>query len=162
MDVAAHHRVGESLCGHQDSNGHVSQRDETGKAEVSIWELHQRRARQADKVKYNVADEIAWCLNIGGTLAVEMQSRPGLLTTTDLFCFQAKWVEQNHDRCYFHDGFVTDCKMPDSWWRFHRTAQAEHDTGCRRFVVEYRRCAIGGCNDNVGPFRTLERPERVF
>jgi hypothetical protein len=129
---------------------------------VSIWELRQRRARQADKVKYNVADEIARYLNIGGTLAVEMQSRPGLLTTTDPFYLQGKWTDQHHDRRYLHDRFVTNCKMRDSWWRFHAAAQAEHDTGCRRFVVEYRRCAIGACNDNVGSFRTLKRPERVF
>jgi len=112
-------------------------------------------------VKYIVVSEMARYLNVGATLPAKMQLRPSLLTTTDTF-FRGKWVEQTHDRCYRRDGFVTDCKVPDCGWCFHATAQAARNTGCRRSAVGHRGCAIGGCNDNVGPFRTLDQQERFF
>jgi len=68
-------------------------------------------------VTYNVVDEIGWYLNISGPWPAEIQTRPGLLTTTNPFYFQGKWAERNHDRYYLFTGdAIGSCNdNPDKW-----------------------------------------------
>ncbi len=101
----------------------IDYNDETGEAEARVNVKYKNYVGgeqvRADKVKYNVVDETGWYLNISGTSPAKIQSRPGVLTTTNPFYFQGKWAERKEDRYFLHDGFVTDCRMPGAWWRFH-------------------------------------------
>ena len=45
-------------------------------------------------------------------------SKPGLLTTSTPFHFEAAWAERDPgDKYIVHDGWITDCMLPKPWWR---------------------------------------------
>jgi LPS-assembly protein len=71
---------------------------------------------QAERGEYNVDDETGKFYEVSGTSPAKIQSRPGVLTTSNPFYFQAKWAERQRDKYILHDGFITDCKMPNPWW----------------------------------------------
>ena len=72
---------------------------------------------QCDRATYNVNDLTGKFYSVTGTSPPKIESKPGLLTTSNPFYFQAKWAERIQDHYILHDGFVTDCKMPKPWWR---------------------------------------------
>jgi len=73
---------------------------------------------QADRVEYNVDEETGKFFEVTGTSPAKVDARPGILTTSNPFYFQGKWAERKKDRYILHDGFITDCKVPDTWWIF--------------------------------------------
>ena len=72
---------------------------------------------QCDHAEYNVNDEKGKFYSVTGTSPAKIESKPGLLTTSSPFYFQAKWAERIKERYILYDGFVTDCKVPKPWWR---------------------------------------------
>ena len=71
----------------------------------------------ADHGKYNLDNESGIFYEVNGTSPAKIIARPGLLTTSNPFYFEAKWAERQEDRYILHDGYVTDCKVPKPWWR---------------------------------------------
>ncbi len=69
-----------------------------------------------DHAEYNIDDETGKFYDIRGTSPSKIQSRPGLLTTSNPFYFQGEWAQRNEDRYFLYDGFITDCKIPQPWW----------------------------------------------
>ncbi|HUA86982.1 MAG TPA: LPS assembly protein LptD [Bryobacteraceae bacterium] len=69
-----------------------------------------------DRAEYNMDQETGVFYNVSGTSQSQVQARPGLLTTQNPFYFQAKWAERVGDRYILHDGFMTDCLLPNPWW----------------------------------------------
>jgi len=72
---------------------------------------------QCDHATYNVDDLTGKFYSVTGTSPAKIESKPGLLTTSNPFYFQAKWAERIKERYILYDGFVTDCKVPRPWWR---------------------------------------------
>jgi len=72
---------------------------------------------QCDHAVYNVNDLTGKFYSVTGTSPAKIESKPGLLTTSNPFYFQAKWAERIKERYILYDGFVTDCKVPKPWWR---------------------------------------------
>lgn len=54
--------------------------------------------------------------NVSGSAPFRVDTRPGLLTTTNPFYFQAKWAEKIQGEYVLHEGFLTDCVLPNPWW----------------------------------------------
>jgi LPS-assembly protein len=77
---------------------------------------------EADKVEYNLADETGKYYNVRGSSPAKIESRPGILTTSNPFSFQGEWAERLQDRYILHDGFVTNCKLPKPWWTLRGSA----------------------------------------
>jgi LPS-assembly protein len=71
---------------------------------------------QASRAEYNIDDETGKFYDVSGTSPAKIDSRPGLLTTTNPFYFEGVWAERIEDKYVLHDGMVTDCKMPGGWW----------------------------------------------
>jgi LPS-assembly protein len=46
-----------------------------------------------------------------------VEARRGLLTTQNPFYFSGEWADKTEDRYILHNGFLTDCLIPDPWWR---------------------------------------------
>jgi LPS-assembly protein len=86
-----------------------------------------------DHAEYNVNDEAGKFYVVNGTSPAKIESKPGLLTTSNPFYFQALWAERLKEKYILHQGFVTDCKVPKPWWRYRG----------RRFVIVPREKAIG-------------------
>ncbi len=86
-----------------------------------------------DHAEYNVNDETGKFYVVAGTSPSKIESKPGLLTTSNPFYFQARWAERIKEKYILHQGFVTDCKIPKPWWRLRGN----------RFVIVPREKALG-------------------
>ncbi|HEY7392886.1 MAG TPA: LPS assembly protein LptD [Bryobacteraceae bacterium] len=70
----------------------------------------------ADRVEYNTDSETGTFYNVRGTGYTRIDARPGRLTTSEPFFFQGQWAERLEDHYVLHNGFITNCKMPNPWW----------------------------------------------
>jgi LPS-assembly protein len=101
----------------------VDYNEETGDAEargnVKFIHFANNEQIEADKVEYNLKEETGKFYNVRGTSPAKIQTRPGILSTTNPFVFQGKWAEKLKDRYILHEGFITSCKLPKPWWRMY-------------------------------------------
>jgi LPS-assembly protein len=70
-----------------------------------------------DHATYNTQEETGAFYEVSGTAPSRIEARPGLLTTTNPFYFQGKWAERRDGHYLIYDGFITDCNLPNPWWR---------------------------------------------
>jgi LPS-assembly protein len=71
---------------------------------------------EADRVEYDLKNETGKYYNVRGSSPAKIEARPGVLTTTSPFSFEARWAERIKNRYVLHDGFITNCKLPKPWW----------------------------------------------
>lgn len=71
---------------------------------------------ECDHADYNLDEETGKFFEVHGTSPAKIQSRPGILTTSNPFYFEGKWAEKVKERYVLHSGFITDCKVPRPWW----------------------------------------------
>lgn len=69
-----------------------------------------------ERAEYNIDTEKGIFYQPRGFSKTKVDSRPGVLTTQEPFYFEGKYAEKFEDRYIVHDGFLTDCKMPNPWW----------------------------------------------
>ncbi len=100
----------------------VDYNEDTGEAEARghVHFEHFVRGEKIDydKADYNIDDETGKFYNVIGSATAQVAVRPGLLTTTNPYYFQAQWAERLQDHYILHDGFLTDCIVPRPWWIF--------------------------------------------
>ena len=72
----------------------------------------------ADRAEYYAAkqEENGKFYSVSGSAPFRVDTRPGLLTTTNPFYFQAKWAEKIGGEYILHEGYITDCVIPNPWW----------------------------------------------
>ena len=54
-----------------------------------------------------------------GYAKTKVVARPGVLITQAPFYFQGAWADKVEDKYILHEGFITDCKVPNPWWTLH-------------------------------------------
>jgi len=67
--------------------------------------------------EYDVQAESGQFFNVTGSVPSSIETKPGVLTTMNPFYFSGPRAEKLKDRYVLHDGFLTDCKPDDVWWR---------------------------------------------
>src|SRR5579872_5016499 len=95
--------------------------DDTGNAQAR-GHVHFENFANGDKIdcdhgEYNYNSSTGRFFLVRGTSPAKVQTRPGILTTSNPFYFEGQWAERLEDRYVLHDGYITDCKMPNPWWR---------------------------------------------
>jgi LPS-assembly protein len=70
----------------------------------------------ADRVDYNTESETGTFYQVRGEGYTRIDARPGRLTSNAPFFFQGEWAERVEDHYILHNGFITNCKMPNPWW----------------------------------------------
>ncbi|MCU1339222.1 MAG: Organic solvent tolerance protein [Bryobacterales bacterium] len=70
-----------------------------------------------DRAEYNTESRTGKFYKVSGTSPARVEARRGLLTTQNPFYFSGEWAEKLEDRYILHDGFLTDCLIPNPWWR---------------------------------------------
>lgn len=70
----------------------------------------------AERVEYNVTEETGKFYGVRGSAPGKIDTRPGILTTTNPFVFEGEWAERMKDRYILHNGFLTNCKLPKPTW----------------------------------------------
>ena len=95
----------------------VDYNEQTGDAEArgNVRFLHPGRQEDvyAERFTYNLKTETGMFYKAHGTAGAGGQVGPGMLTTDQPFYFQAETAQKTKDRYLIHDGFVTNCKMPN-------------------------------------------------
>lgn len=71
----------------------------------------------ADHLEYNTDTETGKFYDVRGTTAPRIDTRPGMLTSTNPYYFQGEWAERIDEKYILHQGFLTNCKVPNPWWR---------------------------------------------
>jgi LPS-assembly protein len=78
-----------------------------------------------DKVEYDLEKATGKFYKPKGSSPAKIDARPGLLVTSNPFYFEGDWAEKfrqtgkdgkEEDRYVLHNGFITDCKVPDPAW----------------------------------------------
>jgi LPS-assembly protein len=74
---------------------------------------------QADRVEYDLSTQSGRFYNIRGVSPPKPPKtyQPGLLTTTHPYYFQGDWAERIRNRYVLYNGFLTNCRLPNPWWR---------------------------------------------
>jgi LPS-assembly protein len=97
-----------------DYNEKIGYAEARGK--VSFLNIQGGEELYADRVEYSLAEETGKFYGVRGSAKGKIDARPGILTTTSPFSFQGEWAERIRDRYILHNGFVTNCKLPNPWW----------------------------------------------
>jgi LPS-assembly protein len=70
-----------------------------------------------DHLQYNTKTEVGKFYDVRGTTAPRIDTRPGMLTSTNPYYFEGVWAERVEGHYILYDGFLTNCKIPHPWWR---------------------------------------------
>jgi LPS-assembly protein len=97
-----------------DYNSETNYVEARGKVEYQSFRSQEKL--YCDKAEYYVDDETGKFYNVSGSAPFRVDTRPGLMTTTNPFYFQAKWAERLQDKYILHEGYLTDCVIPSPWW----------------------------------------------
>jgi LPS-assembly protein len=71
----------------------------------------------AGHLTYNTDDETGKFYDVIGETRPHIVAKPGMLTTNNPFHFEGEWAERIGAKYVLHKGFITNCKMPQPWWR---------------------------------------------
>ena len=55
--------------------------------------------------------------NVSGSAPAKVEFKPGLLMTQNPYYFEGETLDKTKDRYVLHNGFITDCKPEDMWWK---------------------------------------------
>jgi LPS-assembly protein len=84
---------------------------------VFYQNLEDGQKLKCDLVEYNVETKTGTFYNVSGSANAVIEAKPGLLTTSNPFYFEGKTAEKMEKRYIVHDGFITDCKPSNAWWK---------------------------------------------
>ena len=94
---------------------------ETGDLEatghVFFHDFQKNQKIWASHVTYNTDEESGKFYDVIGETMPHIVAKPGMLTTNNPFHFEGEWAERIGMKYILHHGFVTNCKMPQPWWK---------------------------------------------
>jgi LPS-assembly protein len=70
-----------------------------------------------DHLTYNTDTEEGKFYDFRRETHPHIVARPGMLTTNNAYHFEGEWAERIGARYVLHKGFITNCKLPNPWWR---------------------------------------------
>jgi len=71
-----------------------------------------------DHMEYNSETVRGKFYKVRGETHPRIASHPGMLTTTAPFHFEGQWAERIGAKYIVYNGWVTNCTLPDPWWKF--------------------------------------------
>jgi LPS-assembly protein len=94
---------------------------ETGdvKATGHVYFKHLVKNEQiwASRLEYNTEEEKGKFYDVIGETLPRIVVRRGVLPGNSPFHFEGEWAERIGDRYLLYNGWVTNCKLPNPWWR---------------------------------------------
>ena len=88
------------------ANGHVYFKD--FEKNEQIW---------ASRLEYNTEEKKGKFYDVRGETMPRIVARPGVLPGNSPFHFEGEWAERIGGRYILYKGWVTNCKLPNPWWR---------------------------------------------
>jgi LPS-assembly protein len=93
--------------------------DFKARGHVYYRNYEQNEVIYCDRVEYNTDTHKGTFYHPRGYSKTKIVARPGVLTTQQPFYFEGDYAEKMEDRYILHDGFITDCALPNPWWTLH-------------------------------------------
>jgi len=99
----------------------IDYNEETGdmqaRGNVYFEQFERNEKVWADHLDYNTKTEQGKFYDVRGTTSPRIDTRPGRLTSLNPYYFQGKWAERVEGHYILYDGFLTNCRIPNPWWR---------------------------------------------
>ncbi len=99
----------------------IDYNDETGdvvaRGNVYFEQFERNEKIWCDHLEYNTKSEKGKFYDVRGTTAPRIDTRPYMLTSLNPYYFQGKWAERVDGHYILYDGFLTNCRIPNPWWR---------------------------------------------
>jgi LPS-assembly protein len=70
-----------------------------------------------DRMEYNRETQRGKFYNVRGEAMPKVVVRRGVLSGNSPFHFEGEWAERVGERYILYHGWITNCKMPNPWWR---------------------------------------------
>jgi LPS-assembly protein len=94
---------------------------ETGQVEargnVHFENLQDGQKMSCQLAQYDVNADTGKFFNVTGSAPAKVEFKPGLLMTQNPYYFEGEALDKTKDRYVLHNGFITDCKPEDMWWK---------------------------------------------
>jgi LPS-assembly protein len=84
-----------------------------------------------DHLEYNNDDQRGKFWDVKGETVARTVVRKGILSGSSPYHWEGEWAERIDDKYYLYNGWVTNCKMPNPWWKMKGP----------KFVIEYEKSA---------------------
>jgi LPS-assembly protein len=88
----------------------------TARGHVYYRNYEQNEVIYCDRAVYDYDKERGTFYHVRGYSKTKVVARPGVLTTQQPFYFEGAYADKFEDKYILHDGFITDCKIPNPWW----------------------------------------------
>jgi LPS-assembly protein len=99
----------------------IEYNDDTGdvKASGNVYfkDLVQNHQIWASRLEYNTEEKTGKFYDVRGETMPRIVVRAGVLPANAPFHFEGEWAERVGDRYFLYNGWVTNCKLPNPWWR---------------------------------------------
>src|SRR5579883_3217192 len=70
-----------------------------------------------DRLEYKTDEETGKFYDVRGETMPRIVARRGVLTGSSPFHFEGQWAERAGEKYILYNGWITNCKLPDPWWR---------------------------------------------
>jgi LPS-assembly protein len=70
-----------------------------------------------DHLEYNTEEQKGKFWDVRGESAPRTVVRKGVLSGSSPYHWEGEWAERVGDRFFLYNGWMTNCKMPNPWWR---------------------------------------------
>jgi len=96
--------------------------DLTARGNVYFHQFERNEQLWCDELEYNTDTEVGrFYGNVRGEAMPKVVVRKGVLSGNSPFHFEGEWAERlwvnDSPKYILHDGWITNCKMPNPWWR---------------------------------------------
>jgi LPS-assembly protein len=114
-------------------------KDVHAKGHVYFHDFAQNEKIWCDELEYHTErdDLHGKFYNVIGEAQRRIVTRPGVLTVNAPFHYEGEWAERVGEKYLLYNGWVTNCTLPNPWWRFrgprfeiipHKSAKGYHST----------------------------------
>jgi LPS-assembly protein len=70
-----------------------------------------------DHMEYNTEEQKGKFWDVKGETAARVVVRKGVLSGSSPYHWEGEWAERVGERYFLYNGWMTNCKMPNPWWR---------------------------------------------